>query len=62
MTNSTQARLAEAKTRIIGEIFITILRSFNLAFKTLIMPFFNLSTQLESLQSAAEYAAGFVNA
>jgi hypothetical protein len=47
-----------------GEIFITILCSFNLAFKILIISslnFLDLSTQLESLRSAVEYAAGFVN-
>jgi hypothetical protein len=39
--NSTQARLAEAKTRIMGEIFITIIRSFNLAFKILLISSLN---------------------
>jgi hypothetical protein len=63
--NSTQTRLAEAEARIMGEIFITILRSSNLAFKILItssLNFSDLSAQLESLRSTTEYAAGFVNA
>jgi hypothetical protein len=47
-----------------GEIFITILCSFNLAFKILVISslnFLDLSSQLESLRLAVEYAVGFVN-
>ena len=39
--NSTQARLAEAKARIMGEIPTTILYSFSFAFKILIIPSLN---------------------
>jgi hypothetical protein len=62
--NSTQARLAVAKAIIMCEIFITILCSFNLAFKILVISslnFLDLSAQLESLRLAVEYAVGFVN-
>ena len=39
--NSTQARLAQAKARIMGEISTTILCSFSFVFKILIIPSLN---------------------
>ena len=59
-------RLARAEARIIGEMSTTILCLFLiLPSRFLIIPSLNLldlTAQLESLRSAAEHVAGFVNA
>jgi hypothetical protein len=50
--NSSEARLAEAEAKIMGEIFIAIPHSFNLISKILVifsLNFSDLSAQLESL-------------